>query len=219
MKLSQYVAQATGISRRKANEELKLGKIKKNGKIAEFWEGVNSKKDIIEYKGKKVKLSENTTMVILNKPVGYITTRSNKYNEKTVMDLLPENLQNLKPIGRLDADSEGLLVLTDDGEKIYEWTHPKFEHEKEYLLTFKKPITEELMQKFIKGVELEEGLAVVDYIERVGLKELNVVIHQGWKRQLRRMAKKSGNEIVKLKRIRMSNIVLDDIKTGKWKKI
>ena len=218
MKLNQYIAQATGMSRREASEELKAGKVQLNARVAEFWEEVNLKKDVVLYNGKKVTLPERTTSVILNKPVGYITSRYDEHGRKTVMDLLPKNLQNLKPVGRLDADSEGLLILTDDGNKIYEWTHPKFEHEKEYILTFKKPITEELLRKFVVGVKLSEGIALADYVEKINIKKLNAVIHQGWKHQLRRMAEKCGNEIVRLQRVRMGDIVLGDIKVGKWKK-
>jgi len=218
MKLNQYIAQATGMSRREASEELKAGKVQLNARVAEFWEEVNLKKDVVLYNGKKVTLPERTTSVILNKPVGYITSRYDEHGRKTVMDLLPKNLQNLKPVGRLDADGEGLLILTDDGNKIYEWTHPKFEHEKEYILTFKKPITEELLRKFVVGVKLSEGIALADYVEKINIKKLNAVIHQGWKHQLRRMAEKCGNEIVRLQRVRMGDIVLGDIKVGKWKK-
>ncbi|MFC1720674.1 pseudouridine synthase [Patescibacteria group bacterium] len=273
VKLNQYIAQATGMSRREASEEIKAGKIKINGRKALFWEEIDPKEDSILYQGKKITLPEHTTTIILNKPVGYVTTRDDEFGRDIVMDLLPENLQYLKPVGRLDADSEGLLILTDDGDKIYEWTHPKFEHEKEYVLTLKKPITEELLQKFIKGVKLQEGIAVADYVEpiwkshsgsmspnfarklvknsskypdipqkfftssrtkfenisskadsqtgseKISTKELNIVIHQGWKRQLRRMAEKCGNEVTKLKRIRMGDITLDDLPSGEWKKV
>ncbi|MFC1775667.1 pseudouridine synthase [Patescibacteria group bacterium] len=219
VKLNQYIAQATGISRREASEEIKAGKIKINGRKALFWEEIDPKEDSILYQGKKITLPEHTTTIILNKPVGYVTTRDDEFGRDIVMDLLPENLQYLKPVGRLDADSEGLLILTDDGDKIYEWTHPKFEHEKEYVLTLKKPITEELLQKFIKGVKLQEGIAVADYVEKISTKELNIVIHQGWKRQLRRMAEKCGNEVTKLKRIRMGDVTLDDLPVGEWRKV
>ena len=219
VKLNQYIAQVTGMSRREASDELKAGKVKLNNRNAEFWEEVEPGKDRVVYLEKEITLPEKMTTIVLNKPAGYVTTRNHKYDEKIVMDLLPENLQKLKPVGRLDADSEGLLILTDDGDKIYEWTHPKFGHEKEYVLTLKKTITEELLQKFTEGIRLSEGIAVADYVEKISAKELNIVIHQGWKHQLRRMAEKCRNEVVKLKRIRMGDVVLGSLKTGEWKKI
>jgi len=217
MKLNQYIAKATGMSRRKASEKLKAGNVYVNGRVAEFWEDIDIKHDAVLLGDKKIVLSKKTTIILLNKPVGYVTTRSDIYGKKTVMDLLPEDLQYLKPVGRLDADSEGLLILTDDGDMIYEWTHPKFEHEKEYLLKLKKNVTEGLMQKFKKGIRLKEGIASVDKIEEISNKELNIVINQGWNRQLRRMTEKCDNEVVGLRRIRMGDVLLGKLRLGKFK--
>ncbi len=217
MKLNQYIAKATGISRREASEELKAGNVRVNKNVAEFWEDVNIEKDSVLLNGKKIILPKKTTTILLNKPVGCITTRSDKYDRKTVMELLPKDLQHLKPVGRLDADSEGLLVLTNDGDKIYEWTHPKFEHEKEYILILKNKITKELLQRFIKGIKLKEGVASVDAIEKISDEKLNVVIHQGWNRQLRRMVEKCDNEVVSLKRIRMGDMTLGNLQSGEFK--
>ncbi len=217
MKLNQYIAKATGISRREASEKLKAGSVRVNNRVAEFWEDIDIEHDVVLLGGEKITLPQKTTTILLNKPVGYVTTRSDKYSKKIVMDLLPKNLQHLKPVGRLDADSEGLLILTDDGDKIYEWTHPKFEHEKEYVLTLKNNVTEGLIQKFKKGVKLKEGIASADEIEKISNKELRVVIHQGWNRQLRRMTEKCGNEVSTLKRIRMGDIKLGDLRSSKFK--
>jgi 23S rRNA pseudouridine2605 synthase len=217
MKLNQYIAKATGMSRREASEELKAGNVRVNERVAEFWEDIDTKHDIVFLGGKKIVLPQKTTTILLNKPTGYITTRDDNYDREIVMDLLPKNLQHLKPVGRLDADSEGLLILTDDGDKIYEWTHPKFKHEKEYTLILKNTITKELIEKFTKGIKLNEGNACADTVEKISNKELRVVIHQGWKRQLRRMVEKCGNEVAVLKRVRMGDITLGDLRPGEYK--
>ncbi len=216
MKIIRYLSQATGISRRKAEKEVKSGKVSINGKVAEFWQEVK-KADIVKYNKKIIKLPKNPTIVILNKPKGYLTARYDPKGRKTVMDLLPKKFRHLKPIGRLDKESEGLLVLTDAGQKIFELTHPKFEKEKEYVLQLKDPVSENLVRKFKKGIKLREGLAKADKIKKLKRNEILVVLHQGYKRQLRRMVKECGNEVVKLVRTKMGSFKLGDLKSGKWK--
>jgi len=219
MKINQYLSQATGISRREAEKEVKGKKVTLNGKVAEFWQEVDPKKDKVFYNKKPVCLPEGQTTVILNKPKGYITARKDPRGRKTVMDLLPKNLQSLKPIGRLDYNSEGLLILTDAGQQIFELTHPKFEKEKEYVLYLKNPIDAKLLRSFARGIRLKEGMAKADRLKKLGDQELSVVLHQGYNRQLRRMTEACGNRIVRLIRVRMGDIKLGDLRCGKYKKI
>jgi len=214
MKINQFLSQATGISRREAEKEVKDGKVTINGKVADFWQEVDSKKDTVVYNNEEItELKEHIT-IVLNKPKGYLTSRSDPEGRRIVMDLLPEKFKHLKPIGRLDFNSEGLLMLTDSGQKIFELTHPKFEKEKEYILKFLDHIDDLLIKRFKEGIYLKEGLAKVDRLEKISKNELKVIIHQGYNRQLRRMAEACGSKIIKLVRIRMGDIELEDLKLG-----
>ncbi len=219
MKINQYLSQATGISRREAESEVKKGNVTINGKVADFWQVVDLKKDIVKHNKKTVKLPEKETTIILNKPKGYLTVRKDPKGRKTVMNLLPKSLQDLKPVGRLDFNSEGLLILTNAGQKIFELTHPKFQKEKEYLLSFKDPIDERLITKFKRGIKLQEGIAKADKVEKIDGNRLSVIIHQGYNRQLRRMAEACNNKVVRLVRVRMGDVKLGNLKLGEIKNI
>lgn len=219
MKINQFLSQATGISRRESEKEVKRGNVTINGKVAEFWQVVDLKKDIVKHNKKVAQLPKETTTIILNKPKGYLTARKDPKGRKTVMDLLPKKFQGLKPVGRLDYNSEGLLILTDAGQKIFELTHPKFEKEKEYFLEFKNPIHEKLVTKFLRGIKLEEGIAKADKVNKLDKNRLNVILHQGYNRQLRRMAEACGNKVIRLVRVRMGGVKLGDLRPGKFKKI
>jgi 23S rRNA pseudouridine2605 synthase len=135
------------------------------------------------------------------------------------MDLLPKELSHLKPVGRLDYESEGLLLLSNDGNLIFKSTHPKYEKQKEYRMVFKKPVSKDMINAFQKGVHLAEGLAKADSVKLIEKNEVEVTIHQGWNRQLRRMAEKCHYDVVKLIRTRMGNIELENLKSGEWREI
>jgi len=219
MHLNQFLAQALGISRREADDIIKEERVTLNGEPALFWQKIDTDKDTVKYEGKEAKLPQEIITIILNKPTGYVTTREDTRRRRTIMDLIPKELHHLKPVGRLDLESEGLLVMTNDGDLIYKYTHPKFEKEKEYILEFKIPVTNELIDAFLNGIMLEEGLAKADKVERLGRNKIKVVLHQGFNRQLRRMSSECHNKIIRLIRTRMAEIELGDLDSGKWKKI
>ena len=217
--ITQFIAQTTDLSRRAAEVEVRDGRVRVNGKKALLGARVDPLKDRVEYKGKILAAKTGTaTTIVLYKPVGYISSRKkDETDAPTVMELLPPELQHLKPVGRLDKESEGLLLLTDDGDLLYHATHPKFQTEKEYLIEFEEYIPDGVIEKWRKGIKLTEGLAKADIVERKGRKKLRVVIHQGFNRQLRRMAGSSGAAIIGLVRVRSGDIILGTLKEGKWR--
>lgn len=219
--VNKFLAQATGMSRRAAEAEVRLGKVRLNGKVAPLGAEVDPARDKVEFGGKVVALrTEAYTTVALYKPVGYVSTKGeSEKGAPNVMELLPKDLQHLKPVGRLDKESEGLLLLTDDGDLLYRATHPKFETEKEYLIEFADNVSDAMIARWTKGIKLPDGIARADRVLRKGRKKLAVVIHQGMTRQLRRMAGASGAAIVRLIRVRSGDVTLGDQTEGTWRKL
>ena len=218
MHINQYLAAAVGISRRAADKEIAAKAVQLNGRKALPADRV-AEGDKVVWKGKIVTIEQKAhTTIALFKPAGYITSRKrDETNDPTVMELLPKELQNLKPVGRLDKDSEGLLLLTDDGDFLYESTHPKFGIAKEYLVELEQNVTDKMIAQWKKGVRLTEGLAKADDVERLARHRLRVVIHQGMTRQIRRMAAKTNNTVIGLRRIRSGSAELGSLKPGQWK--
>jgi 23S rRNA pseudouridine2605 synthase len=220
MRINLYLAQSLGCSRRAADSMIEQGQVQVNGRRAKLGQDIDLKKDKVLADGKAVEKRQETAVTIaLYKPKGYLSVRSDPRGRKTVMDLLPKELQYLKPVGRLDYDSEGLLLLSSDGKFILKSTHPKYEKQKEYRLVFKKAVPDRLLTRFGKGIRLPEGLAKADRVERIDRNEIAVVIHQGWNRQLRRMAETCGAEVAKLICVRSGDIELEDLKPGEWRKV
>ncbi len=219
MRINQFLAQSLGISRRAADAEISAKLVHIGGRVALLGDQVGPK-DKVVYKGKEVRAkNEKRTTILLNKPEGYVTSRKRDESDApTVMDLLPPELRHLRPVGRLDKDSCGLLLLTDDGDLLYKSTHPKFEVEKEYLVEFETPLTEREIAAWKKGIRLTDGIAKADRIEREG-KRFRITLHQGKNRQIRRMAGKSGNKVNSLERVRSGTISLGNLPSGKWKSI
>lgn len=218
MHINQYLAAAVGISRRAADKEIKEKAVQLNGRKALPVDRVEEG-DKVVWKGKVVTIEQKApTTIALYKPAGYITSRKrDETGAPTVMELLPKELQNLKPVGRLDKDSEGLLLLTDDGDFLYESTHPKFEMKKEYIVELEQNVTDQFMTSWKRGVRLTEGLAKADEVERLARRRLRVVIHQGMTRQIRRMAAKTNNTVTALRRVRSGDAVIGSLKPGEWK--
>ena len=220
MRINVYLAQTLGCSRRAADRMITDGTIKVNNVLAKLGQIVDVSKDKITLDGEPIgerRLKEIT--IALYKPKGYLSVRSDPNGRKTVMNLLPRELKHLKPVGRLDYESEGLLLLSSDGKFILESTHPRYEKQKEYRMVFKKAVPQRLLTRFQKGIRLREGLAKADKVERIDKNEISIVIHQGWNRQLRRMAEACQAEIAHLIRVRSGDIELEDLKPGDWRKV
>jgi len=196
------------------------GKVWVNKKRASLGQSIDSKTDKVTVEGKVIEERQGEHITIaLYKPKGYLSVRDDPGNRKIVMDLLPKKFQHLKPVGRLDYESEGLLLLSTDGKFILKSTHPRYEKQKEYRIIFKKAVPKRLLERFEKGIRLDEGKAKADKVERIDKNEISVVIHQGWNRQLRRMSEACQADIARLIRVRSGDIELGDLKPGDWREV
>jgi len=181
---------------------------------------VNLPQDTITVDGKSVE-SKQYEYVILNKPQGYVTTMVEHRGEKSVLELLPEAYRYLKPVGRLDRDTEGLLLFTNDGDVAYQLTHPKFNVDKVYYVEIRCQMSEVSKRKLEKGVSIEGEMTSPAKIKDMkfygGKTSFNMTIHEGKKRQIRLMCKAVGQEVVYLKRISQGSLSLGNLKTGQWR--
>lgn len=157
------------------------------------------------------------TYIVLNKPDGHVVTRAEFPSERSVMQLLPTSLQHVKPVGRLDKHSTGLMILTDDGALIQELTHPSFEHEKEYIVRVKYPLTSSDLRAFADGMKLEEGRTGKTEVEQIDEYRFKITLRQGWNRQIRRMVEARRNRVQSLQRIRVGKLTLNTLPLGQWK--
>jgi 23S rRNA pseudouridine2605 synthase len=208
-------------SRRKMADAIKNSRVEVNGEPVEnFRHPVNSETDHVLVNGKPVDLKPRRTVYLMvNKPAGIITTTSDERGRRTVLDILPGKYRHLRlyPVGRLDKDSTGLLLLTNDGELTYRLTHPRFEHEKEYLIHIEGSLKPEEKRKLEKGFELEDGMTypvVVKEIKSPPPFNYSITMHEGRKRQVRRMLANLGYQVLALKSIRMGSLKLSNLKEG-----
>lgn len=223
MRLAKFLAQSTINSRRKSEELILQGKIKVNGKVVkELYFKVDPEKDIVEYDGRALNIEEKIT-VALNKPAGYLSTVKDSFNRKTVMDLL-KNLKNNKrlyPVGRLDYNSRGLLIMTNDGDLAYKIMHPKFNIEKTYEIILNKNLNKIDIEKLREGIVIDNvKVEIRDLKLSKNYKNINKVtltIHEGRKRIIRRIFKDLGYEVLDLKRIMIGRFKVNAITEGSYK--
>lgn len=215
MRLQRFIALNTDYSRRKAETLINKGRISANNKTAKIGQSIDPLKDRIKIDNKLIKPLEKRITIMLNKPAGYITTKKDPHAKKTVMDLIPYT--DLFPIGRLDKDTEGLLLLTNDGDLAYKLTHPKFEHEKQYMVELKKPITQSEIQKLEKGIIIDNKKTAPCKITNHKENKLNITLHEGRKRQIKRMFEYLGNKVIYLYRLRIGKLKLGNLKKGTYK--
>ena len=213
MRLNQFLARA-GFGSRRACEELILeGAVTINGhRLRELATRVDAQDNVLVH-GKPVKMPLALT-AILHKPPGYLCTSPDSTNERTIYDLLPANWPRVVYVGRLDKDSEGLLVVTNDGNLAQRLTHPSTKVRKTYIVTLDREFDFALAPKMKKGISIEEGFARMEDVYRVGPRTLKVVLTQGLKRQIREMFFKVGYEVKRLVRISIGNLALDKLAAG-----
>ena len=216
MRLQKFLSSAGFCSRRKGEQYIKEGFVRVNGKsVTTPGTKVDPDADLVEVDGKVIRIEENLVYIALNKPPGYITScRQSK--AKIVLDLIdiPERVY---PVGRLDKDSTGLLILTNDGRLHLRLTHPSFDHEKEYEVTVALPISDEMLKSMETGLPMDGKTTRPSTTKKLSSNHFRIVLKEGKKRQIRRMVKQTGNQVVKLKRTRMSNVRLGTLAEGKWR--
>ena len=219
-RVQKFISSAGVASRRKAEEFIKSGQVFINGRKAKLGDKVNPKADVVKVYGKIIKAQDEKIYLMMNKPVGYVVSKSDPKHRKTIFDLLPNNLRTkVWNVGRLDADTQGLLILTNDGELTQQLAHPKFEHDKEYEVTTQEEPAESQLEKLRSGVEISTGLTYPAQIKQRDGK-LRITIHEGKKRQVRRMVSAVGLTITNLKRIRVNKLNLPkDLPLGNYKVI
>lgn len=221
IRLNRYLAQSTGLARRKADEAIGEGRVKVNGKPGKTGQVIIPGKDKISLDGKPVEHKRRFTTIRFFKPKGVITTRTDPEGRKTIYDCLPEKYHNLDPIGRLDRESVGLLLLTDDGTLLHELSHPSFGHAKRYKVTVDKPLTHPILQELEKGITLmPEDVVAQCQISQVETPFTVVVqLTTGYNRQIRRCFEHVGYTVTQLKRLSFGPITLDKLAMGEFKEL
>lgn len=209
MRLNKFLATAGVASRRKSDELIAAGKVYVNGEIMTDFSFRVHATDAVEVNGKEIRLPDQHITIAMYKPRGYTTTMDDPHAEKVVADLLPQEYAHLRPAGRLDKESEGLLIFSSDGDFIQQLMHPSYEKEKEYYVETEKPLQDEALQKLRNGIELEEGTTLPATVNREAVNAFTIILKQGWKRQIRRMVKSTGNTVILLKRVRVGKLSVD----------
>lgn len=222
VRLNKYIASAGLCSRRKADELIEQGVVKVNGKtVTELGYLVQAKDKV--FVNNKLIYPVKHEYYRFYKPAGYITTSDDEKGRKTIYDLLPENLFGLKPVGRLDKDSTGLLILTNDGDLINALTHPSVKVPKIYLVSVDSVLTRAELEKLANGVEIEPGKIAYADIQVLNMDnkrtEMQITLYQGMNRQIRKMFELIGHEVKTLKRIQHATLRLDGLKRGEFKPI
>jgi pseudouridine synthase len=219
-RLQKLLAQAGYGSRRACEEYLTEHRVTVNGQIVELGAKADPVRDVIKVDGKRVHFESRKIYIALNKPIGVVTTNADEFGRETVRDLIDLEGQ-LFPVGRLDADSEGLVLLTNDGDLANVLTHPRYEHEKEYRVLIEGQLADGTLKAWRRGVLLEGQLtapAKVDVIDTErGQTWLRVIMHEGRKRQIREVAGMLGYRVKYLQRVRIGPIRLTNLKVGQWR--
>jgi pseudouridine synthase len=216
IRLQKFLSKAGICSRRKGEEYIKAGFIRvNNAVVTELGTKVDPFNDRVEFKGKVVIPKSELLYIALNKPKGYVTSCSQP-GEKIVLDLIDIH-QRVYPVGRLDKDSTGLLILTNDGDLHHRLLHPSFDHEKEYDVTVSKPMTDGALAKLSDGMPMMGTKTRPARITRISSRRFRIVLREGKNRQIRRMVRKAGNHVTQLRRLRVSKISLKRLEEGAWR--
>lgn len=223
IRLQKYLAECGIASRRKCEEYITQGKIKVNGAtITELGTKINPQKDIIEYNEKKVEREARHVYILLNKPIGYVTTAEDQFGRDTVLDLVKIK-ERIVPVGRLDMYTSGALILSNDGEFVYKITHPKHEINKTYNATVKGIVKQDEIEKLRKGVDIDgyttkpAKVKILKTDEEKDISRIEITIHEGKNRQVRKMCESIGRNVIALHRSKIGFIGVKDIPLGKWR--
>ncbi|HSX01076.1 MAG TPA: pseudouridine synthase [Candidatus Saccharimonas sp.] len=214
MRINQYVAASSGLSRRAADIAIADGHVIINGAPATIGQAVPPGADV-SLDGRRLQPPTHHTYLMLHKPSGYVTSRARQGSDPTIYDLLPTKYHSLRPAGRLDRDSSGLLLLSDDGSFIQRHTHPSYEHGKLYELELDRPVTPAAVHQLERGVKLKDGPSQLQIVSHHGLR-LIALLHEGRNRQVRRTLGAVGYSVKRLHRLQVGEYQLGDLPSGNW---
>ena len=222
-RLQKYLAECGVASRRKCEEYILQGKVKVNNKIiTELGTKINPEKDKVTFEGKEVKKENQKVYILLNKPIGYVTTAEEQFGRDKVLDLVKVK-ERIVPVGRLDMYTSGALILTNDGEFVYKVTHPKHEITKTYTVTIRGIITKQEVEQLSNGVKIDDYITkpakvkILKTDEEKNISRIEITIHEGKNRQVRKMCEAIGKKVIALHRSKIGNIGVKDLKLGQWR--
>ena len=225
IRLQKFLASCGIASRRKCEELILDGKVSVNGKIVtELGIKINPEDDEIFYEGKRVQASFEYIYILLNKPIGYVTTSQEQFGRDCVLDLVKEIKTRVVPVGRLDMYTSGALILTNDGDFVYKITHPKHEITKTYTVTLKGIVSENEIKSLRDGVIIDENyrtkpaeVKIRKIDKEKNISRIQITIHEGKNRQIRKMCESIGKKVLALHRNKIGNIEVRDLKLGTWR--
>ncbi|MGB2906554.1 MAG: pseudouridine synthase [Candidatus Aminicenantaceae bacterium] len=222
VRLNKYIAQSGTSSRREADRLISDGKVRVNGRIVQtLGQKINSDKDVVEVGGRTIQPPETKVYLMLHKPSGCLVTRKDPYHRPTVMDLVPPLASGIFPVGRLDLDSEGLLLLTNDGELAHRLMHPRYGVKKLYRIKVKDQPSPAILDTLRQGIYLDGKKTAPARITPVSLGDrhswLDVEIHEGRKREVRRLFESQGYPVLSLKRLQFAGLSLGRLAPGAWR--
>ena len=223
LRLQKYLANCGIASRRKCEEYIIQGKVQVNGKtITELGTKVDPEKDVIKFEGREVRENKKLVYILLNKPIGYVTTVDDQFNRDTVLDLVKVK-ERIVPVGRLDMYTSGALILTNDGDFVYKVTHPKHKIDKTYTVTLKGIVQNSEVEQLRNGVQIEDYVTkpakvkILKTDPEKDISRLEITIHEGKNRQVRKMCEAVGRKVLALHRSKIGNIGVKDLELGKWR--
>jgi 23S rRNA pseudouridine2605 synthase len=217
IRLQKFLSQAGVASRRGGEDLIASGRVRVNGEtVRELGTRVDPSSDVVEVDGLRVREAK-TAWYALHKPRGYLSTRSDPQGRATLYDLVPEPMRRLFYVGRLDYDSEGLVLLTNDGDTAHRMLHPSFGVEREYEVDLVRNVDALLPGRLLEGVELEDGMARAESVRRTASKRLVLVLKEGRRREVRRMMAGCGHDVARLRRIRYGPVSLGTLEPGAWR--
>lgn len=215
-RLNKYIASCGICSRRKADELIQNGKVKVNEQIVTNLGMQVSETDVVKVEDKIISKEEKKVYIVLNKPKGYVTTNNEQFNRKSVIDLIHEDVR-VYPVGRLDMYTEGLLILTNDGEFSNKLMHPRNKIEKTYVVTTDTNVTKEQIENLKNGVDIGDYFTKPAKVRMIGNNKVEVIISEGKNRQVRRMCESVGINLLNLRRTKVGKIDLGTLQTGKYR--
>ncbi|MBO7319720.1 MAG: rRNA pseudouridine synthase [Clostridia bacterium] len=223
VRLQKFLAESGVASRRKSEELIDQGKVKVNGRVAMIVDKIDPKKDTVTVNGKKIVKTKTFTYVVLHKPRGFITTMNDEMDRKCVAELIKDVPGRVYPVGRLDRDSEGMLLFTNDGAFANAMTHPTKHVPKTYRVTVRPSITEDQITALTQGVIIDDRKTAPAEVRVVTKEEgrvvLEIILYEGRNRQIRKMCEEVGLEVARLKRTAIGSIKLGMLKQGAWRNL